>query len=241
MNTQSAASADANVDPGEIAKFDASDKWWNKEGPYKTLHQINPLRRDWIIARTGPISGLKVLDVGCGGGILAESLAEKGAVVTAIDLGQGQIEAARAHADQAGLDIDYQVVSIESMAAAHAGEFDVVTCMELLEHVPDPVSVVNACASLVKPDGHAFFSTLNRNPKSWLLGVVAAEYVLRMVPTGTHEYSRFIKPSELGHWLRQANMTLDDMAGIEYQPFQQTFRITDNVDINYMVHAIPES
>lgn len=233
MTTQQAT----NVDPQEIAKFDAADKWWNQEGPYKTLHQINPLRRDWIVARSGPLKGLKLLDVGCGGGILAESLAEKGAEVTAIDLGQGQINAARVHAEASGLEIDYQLVSVEEMAATHPGAFDVVTCMEMLEHVPDPVSVINACAELVKPDGDAFFSTLNRNPKSWLLGVVAAEYVLRLVPAGTHEYSRFIRPSELGHWLRHAGLNLEELAGIKYQPFDQTFQLSDNVDINYMVHA----
>jgi len=237
MNTQQAE----NVDPQELNKFDAGGRWWDEEGPYKTLHQINPLRRDWIVARSGPLQGLQVLDVGCGGGILAESLAQKGASVTGIDLGQGQIEAARAHAKDAGLDIDYQLVSVEDLAADRPGEFDVVTCMEMLEHVPDPESVINACARLVKKQGHAFFSTLNRNPKSWLLGVVAAEYVLRMVPAGTHEYSRFIRPSELGRWLRSAGLDLQDMAGIEYQPFERTFRLSDNVDINYMVHARPKS
>jgi len=237
MNTQQAE----NVDPQELNKFDAGGLWWDEEGPYKTLHQINPLRRDWIVARSGPLQGLQVLDVGCGGGILAESLAQKGASVTGIDLGQGQIEAARVHARDAGLDIDYQVISVEDLAADRPGKFDVVTCMEMLEHVPDPESVIDACARLAKKQGHAFFSTLNRNPKSWLLGVVAAEYVLRMVPAGTHEYSRFIRPSELGRWLRNAGLELQDMAGIEYQPFDRTFRLSDNVDINYMVHARPKS
>ncbi len=236
MNTQQAQ----NVDRQELHKFDAGGRWWDQQGPYRTLHQINPLRRDWIVARSGPLKGLKVLDVGCGGGILAESLALKGATVTGIDLGQGQIEAARAHARDAGLEVDYQLISVEDMAAGRAGEFDVVTCMEMLEHVPDPESVIDACARLVSGQGHAFFSTLNRNPKSWLLGVVAAEYVLRMVPAGTHEYARFIRPSELGHWLRNAGLGLEDMAGIEYQPLQRSFRLSDNVDINYMVHARPK-
>jgi len=167
MNTSTATNADAR----EAAKFDTAETWWNEDGPYRTLHQINPLRREWIIARTGPVKGLKILDVGCGGGILAESLATRGATVTGIDLGEGQIEAARAHAEDTGVAVTYETISVEEMAQRHPAAFDVVTCMELLEHVPDPVSVISACARLIKPGGHAFFSTLNRNPKSWLLGV----------------------------------------------------------------------
>lgn len=229
----------ANVDHNEVAKFDVTHAWWDEHGDYRTLHQINPLRREWMLRYTGPLEGLKVLDVGCGGGILAESLAELGAEVTAIDMGNGPIEAAKAHAEQSGLNIDYRVMSVEELAAEAAGTFDMVSCMEMLEHVPDPVAIVQACAELAKPSGHLFFSTLNRNPKSWLLAIVAAEYVMNMVPRGTHDYARFIRPSELRQWCAQSGLNMDAIGGIEYNPFTRQFDHSNSVDVNYMVHAQP--
>jgi len=236
MNTQQAK----NVDPQELNKFDAGGRWWDEEGPYKTLHQINPLRRDWIVARSGPLQGLQVLDVGCGGGILAESLAQKGASVTGIDLGQGQIEAAHAHAKDAGLDIDYQLVSVEDLAADRPGEFDVVTCMEMLEHVPDPGSIIKACATLVKPGGSVFFSTINRNPKAFALAIIGAEYMLNLLPKGTHEYAKFIRPSELESWAREAGLILHNIKGITYNPLLQSYKLSGDIDINYMMYFTKE-
>jgi 2-polyprenyl-6-hydroxyphenyl methylase/3-demethylubiquinone-9 3-methyltransferase len=232
------SSSASNVDHAEIAKFSAlADRWWDPEGEFKPLHQINPLRLDFIDARGG-LAGRRVLDVGCGGGILSEAMAHRGAVVTGIDLGEAPLEVARQHAEQSAVEVEYRCISVEDMAEAHAGEFDVVTCLEMLEHVPDPASVVRACAQLVKPGGQVFFSTINRNPKAYALAVIGAEYVLGMVPKGTHDYERFIRPSELAGWCRQAGLEVREQSGLIYQPLTRRFRLSArDVSVNYLMHC----
>jgi len=227
-----------NVDPGEIAKFEAlASRWWDREGEFKPLHDINPLRLDFIDARAG-LAERRVLDVGCGGGILAEGMAHRGAEVTGIDLGEAPLGVARLHAQESGLAIDYRRVSVEALAEQAPGSFDVVTCLEMLEHVPDPASVVRACASLVKPGGQVFFSTLNRNPKALALGVVAAEYLLRLVPRGTHDYKRFIRPAELAGWCRQAGLAVREQSGLVYNPLTRRYRLhPSDVSVNYLMHC----
>ncbi|HSH49735.1 MAG TPA: bifunctional 2-polyprenyl-6-hydroxyphenol methylase/3-demethylubiquinol 3-O-methyltransferase UbiG [Halomonas sp.] len=228
----------SNVDHAEIAKFEAlADRWWDPDGEFKPLHQINPLRLDFIDARSG-LAGRRVLDVGCGGGILSESMAHRGAVVTGIDMGEAPLEVARLHAEQAGVEVEYRRISVEEMAEAHAGEFDVVTCLEMLEHVPDPASAVRACAQLVKPGGQVFFSTINRNPKAYALAVIGAEYVLGMLPRGTHDYQRFIRPSELAGWCRDAGLEVREQSGLTYQPLIRRFRLSArDVSVNYLMHC----
>lgn len=227
-----------NVDTGEIAKFEAlADRWWDPDGEFKPLHELNPLRLDFIDARAG-LAGRKVIDVGCGGGILSESMARRGAVVTGIDMGEAPLAVARQHAQQAGVEVDYQGISVEEMAAQHGGEFDVVTCLEMLEHVPDPASVVRACMQLVKPGGQVFFSTINRNPKAYALAIIGAEYVMRMLPKGTHDYSRFIRPSELAGWCRDANLEVCEQSGMTYHPLTRRFRLSPrDVSVNYLMHC----
>ncbi|MGE4532163.1 bifunctional 2-polyprenyl-6-hydroxyphenol methylase/3-demethylubiquinol 3-O-methyltransferase UbiG [Halomonas sp.] len=227
-----------NVDPGEIAKFEAlAGRWWDREGEFKPLHDINPLRLDFIDARAG-LAERRVLDVGCGGGILAEGMAHRGAEVTGIDLGEAPLGVARLHAEESGLAIDYRRVSVEALAEQAPGSFDVVTCLEMLEHVPDPASVVRACARLVKPGGQVFFSTLNRNPKALALGVVAAEYLLRLVPRGTHDYKRFIRPAELAGWCRQAGLAVREQSGLVYNPLTRRYRLhPSDVSVNYLMHC----
>ncbi|MFZ2991162.1 bifunctional 2-polyprenyl-6-hydroxyphenol methylase/3-demethylubiquinol 3-O-methyltransferase UbiG [Ideonella sp.] len=225
-----------NADPQELSKFgDLAHRWWDAEGEFRPLHQINPLRLDWIAARAW-MEGSEVLDVGCGGGILAEAMARKKAKVLGIDLSVKPLKVARLHAmegEVAGL--EYREVAAEALAAERPASFDVVTCMEMLEHVPDPASVVQACATLCKPGGWVFFSTLNRNPKSFLFAIVGAEYVLRMLPKGTHEYARFIKPSELAGHARQAGLAVDEFKGLEYNPLTRRYWLSGNTDVNYMV------
>lgn len=226
-----------NVDPAEVAKFDAlADSWWDPEGQSKPLHQINPLRLQFIRERT-PLKNKKVIDVGCGGGILTESLALSGADATGIDMGELPLEIARLHALEAGLKINYQQITAEAMAADHADEYDAVTCMEMLEHVPDPQAIINACATMVKPGGDVYFSTLNRNPKAWLLAIVGAEYIANMLPKGTHDYARFIKPSELARACREAGLTVSTIAGISYNPLTRKYALTRDVDVNYLLHC----
>ncbi|SFT92946.1 bifunctional 2-polyprenyl-6-hydroxyphenol methylase/3-demethylubiquinol 3-O-methyltransferase UbiG [Halomonas saccharevitans] len=227
-----------NVDQAEIAKFEAlADRWWDPHGEFKPLHDINPLRLDFIDARSG-LAGRRVLDVGCGGGILAEAMAHRGAEVTGIDLGEAPLAVARLHARDQGVSVDYRHISAEAMAEAHPGEFEVVTCLEMLEHVPDPASVVRACASLVKPGGQVFFSTLNRTPKAYALAVVGAEYVMRMLPRGTHDYSRFIRPSELAGWCREAGLTVREQNGLVYHPLTRHFSLSErDVSVNYLMHC----
>lgn len=227
-----------NVDPTEINKFEElASRWWDPNSEFKPLHEINPLRLDYI-NRLAALPGKKVLDVGCGGGILSESMAQCGASVTGIDMGKGPLEVARLHLLESGLDVDYQHIPVERLAAATPEKFDVVTCMEMLEHVPDPGSVVRACTDLVKPGGHVFFSTINRNPKAYLLAIVGAEYLLRLLPKGTHDYAKFIRPSELDNWIRQAGLETRDITGMTYNPLTQTYKLDSrDVDVNYLVHT----
>ncbi len=226
-----------NVDPVEVAKFDAlADSWWDPEGQSKPLHQINPLRLQFIKDRT-VLKAAKIVDVGCGGGILTESLALSGADATGIDMGELPLEIAHLHALEAGLTIDYQQTTAEAMAVNHPAEFDAVTCMEMLEHVPDPQAIIEACAQMVKPGGDVYFSTLNRNPKAWLLAIVGAEYIANMLPKGTHDYARFIKPSELARACREAGLTVSAIAGISYNPLTRKYALTRDVDVNYLMHC----
>ena len=229
-----------NVDPAEIAKFDAlASRWWDPQGEFRPLHDMNPVRLAWITGQAGGLAGKNILDVGCGGGILAESMAAAGATVTGIDLAEAPLAVARLHQLESGVEVNYRHGSVEDIAGDMPGSFDVVTCMEMLEHVPDPMAVVAACRKLVKPDGHVFFSTINRNPKSFLMAIVGAEYVMRMLPRGTHEYARFIRPSELDRWLASAGLKLMDISGLHYNPLTRNFRSGGDVDVNYMVCARP--
>ncbi len=226
-----------NVDPNEVAKFEAlANGWWDTEGESKPLHEINPLRLGYIKTKCN-LENKHVIDVGCGGGILSEALAKNNAVVTGIDMGEMPLNVARLHALEAGLNIDYQQVTAEQKAQTSASEFDMVTCMEMLEHVPDPVSVIRACAQLVKPGGDVFFSTLNRHPKAYLYAVVGAEYLLKMLPKGTHDYKRFIRPSEMASWCRQAGLEVSDIRGMSYNPLTKRFSLGADVKVNYLMHC----
>jgi 2-polyprenyl-6-hydroxyphenyl methylase/3-demethylubiquinone-9 3-methyltransferase len=226
----------ANIDPAEIKKFeDLASRWWDKQGEFKPLHEMNPLRLNFI--NTGsPLENKTVCDVGCGGGILSESMALCGATVTGSDMGKAPLSVARLHALESEVDIDYQQITAEDMAQQKPSSFDIITCMELLEHVPDPASIINACYDLVKPGGSVYFSTINRNPKSYMLAIVGAEYLMKMLPRGTHDFSKFIKPSELDEWARQAGLELVNLKGISYNPFTSLFSQSQDVDVNYMVH-----
>ena len=226
----------SNVDHAEIAKFeDLASRWWDPNSEFKPLHDINPLRLEYIDGIAG-LRGKRVLDVGCGGGILAESMARLGAVVTGIDMGTAPLEVARLHLLESGLQVDYQQIPVEQLALEQPGSFDVVTCMEMLEHVPDPASVVRSCADLTRPGGDVFFSTINRNPNSYLLAIVVAEYLLGLLPKGTHDYARFIRPSELDQWIRSAGLQARNMTGMVYNPLTQRYRlVTENVDVNYLI------
>lgn len=225
-----------NADPQELAKFsELAHRWWDPESEFRPLHQINPLRLGWI-EKIVPLAGLKVLDVGCGGGILADSMARRGADVLGIDLASKALKVAQLHALEAGTErVDYREIAVEALAAEQPAAFDVVTCMEMLEHVPQPDSVVRACATLVRPGGRLFFSTINRNPKSFLFAIVGAEYVLQLLPKGTHEYARFIRPSELAQWCRQAGLDLTEERGLEYNPLTRAYRLSANTSVNYMM------
>jgi len=228
--------AAVNVDHAEVSKFEQlASRWWDPNSEFKPLHEINPLRLDYIDERVG-LSGKTVLDVGCGGGILAESMAARGAHVTGIDMGEAPLEVARLHLLESGQQVDYRQITAEQLAEEMPGRFDAVTCMEMLEHVPDPASVIAACAALVRPGGQVFFSTINRNPKSYLFAIVGAEYVLRMLPRGTHDYAKFIRPSELSHWIRAAGLDVDDITGLTYNPLSGVYKLDPrDVDVNYMV------
>jgi 2-polyprenyl-6-hydroxyphenyl methylase/3-demethylubiquinone-9 3-methyltransferase len=224
-----------NVDQSEIAKFSAlAHRWWDPNSEFKPLHAINPLRLSWIKSFVN-LEGKRAVDIGCGGGILAESLAQSGANTTGIDLSEKALKVAHLHALEVGANLTYRTISAEDLAKEQAGQYDVVTCMEMLEHVPDPASVVQACADLCKPGGTLFFSTLNRNPKSYLFAIIGAEYLLRLLPKGTHEYAKFIKPSELVAFTRAAGLEMLGMKGLSYNPITQVYSLGDDVDVNYMI------
>lgn len=227
-----------NVDHQEIAKFEAvASRWWDREGEFKPLHQLNPLRLEWIITHSQGLFGKRILDVGCGGGILSESMARHGAHVTGLDMGREPLQVARLHALETGVEVNYRQGTVEALAEELPGQFDVVTCMETLEHVPDPASVVRACARLAKPGGQLFFSTINRNPKAWLLMIVAAEQLLKMVPKGTHDHTKFIRPTELSSYAERAGLQLKRMSGVIYNPLTGQFRLSRDVGVNYMLHC----
>ncbi len=227
-----------NVDPQEIAKFEAlASRWWDRESEFRPLHDINPLRANWIDLHS-PLAERQVLDVGCGGGILSEALWQRGAQVTAIDMGEAPLAVARLHALESGAQVDYRQMTAEEMADERPESFDVVTCLEMLEHVPEPASVIAACARLVKPGGHVYFSTINRNPKSYAFAIVGAEYILKLLPRGTHDYGKFIRPSELGRWARAAGLGIRHMTGMTYNPITRHYRLNDrDLDVNYLVHC----
>jgi 2-polyprenyl-6-hydroxyphenyl methylase/3-demethylubiquinone-9 3-methyltransferase len=224
-----------NADPHEIQKFsDLAHRWWDPTSEFRPLHDINPLRLEWINARS-PLAGKNVIDIGCGGGILAESMAKKGAKVTGIDLSDKALKVADLHSLESGVTVRYQKIAAEDMAAAEAGQYDIVTCMEMLEHVPDPAAIVKAAATLVKPGGQVFFSTLNRNAKAYLYAVLGAEYLLRMLPKGTHDYAKFITPAELSQFIRQAGLQLDGLKGLSYNPLTKIYSLNQDTSVNYMV------
>ncbi len=228
-----------NIDPAEVDKFSAlAPRWWDPAGECKPLHDINPLRLRFI-TRYAPLKDKKILDVGCGGGILSESLAAAGAQVTAIDASNAAISVAKLHLQESGQDVSYHCTTIEEFASCATEKYDVITCMEMLEHVPDPSSIIASCSDLLKPDGHLFLSTLNRNMKSFILAIVGAEYIMNMIPKGTHEYSQFIQPAEMECWLRQADLSLNKITGMSYNPLFKKYSLNNNIQVNYLVHATP--
>jgi 2-polyprenyl-6-hydroxyphenyl methylase/3-demethylubiquinone-9 3-methyltransferase len=224
-----------NADPSEIQKFsELAHRWWDANSEFKPLHEINPLRLEWI-NNIVPLAGKTVIDVGCGGGILAESMAKKKAKVTGIDLSDKALKVADLHSLESGVEVRYEKIAAEEMAEREAGQFDVVTCMEMLEHVPDPSSIIRACKKLVKPGGHVFFSTINRNPKAYLFAVIGAEYLLQMLPKGTHDYQKFITPAELSQDIRNAGLQLNSMKGMSYNPITQIYSLNQDTSVNYLV------
>ena len=226
----------SNVDPAEISKFDAAaSRWWDPDGEFRPLHDLNPARLDYIEARAG-LAGRRALDVGCGGGLLAEGMARRGANVIGIDLAPRALEVARLHALESGVSVDYRQVAAEALAGTDRGAFDLVTCLEMLEHVPDPAQVVQALAQLVRPGGDVVCSTINRNAKAFVFAIVGAEYLLRLLPAGTHQYARLIKPSELARWGRDAGLTVVDLAGLEYDPLVRKARVSADTSVNYLAH-----
>lgn len=234
MQTQAAGK---NIDPSEVAKFEAlASRWWDQNSEFRPLHQINPLRLNYIDQRS-PVAGKKVLDVGCGGGILSEGLAARGATVTGIDVGEAPLSVAKLHQKESGFDIDYRLTTIEELAEQEPESYDIIACMEMLEHVPDPSSIIKACSKALKPDGMIYFSTISRNPKAYLFAIVAAERVLKLLPKGTHDYDKLIKPSELARWARQADLQPKDISGMTYNPLTKRYRLSGDTSVNYLVHA----
>ena len=230
-----------NVDPLEIDKFSAlAHRWWDPNSEFKPLHEINPLRLNYIDATAG-LAGKRVLDVGCGGGILAESMAARGAEVVGIDLSEKALKVAKLHLLESGIKVDYRLIAVEQLSQVSAQHFDVITCMEMLEHVPNPASTVKACAELVSPGGRVFFSTINRNPKAYLFAVIGAEYLLKLLPRGTHDYAKFIKPSELARYCRDAGLTVETVIGMTYNPFTQRYKLEQNTDVNYIISCKREA
>ncbi|WP_198265560.1 bifunctional 2-polyprenyl-6-hydroxyphenol methylase/3-demethylubiquinol 3-O-methyltransferase UbiG [sulfur-oxidizing endosymbiont of Gigantopelta aegis] len=227
-----------NVDPQEVAKFEAmSTRWWDREGEFKPLHDLNPARLDYIIQRANGIEGKLVLDVGCGGGILSESMAHEGANVTGIDMGDANLTIAKMHLYESGEKVTYKKITVEQLAEQQAGKYDVVTCLEMLEHVPDPASIIAACNKLVKTEGDVFFSTVNRNAKSYAMAIIGAEYIMKLLPKGTHDFKKFIRPSEMDRWIRDAGLKTQHISGMDYNPITGVCNLSSNVDINYLVHA----
>ncbi|WP_202844858.1 bifunctional 2-polyprenyl-6-hydroxyphenol methylase/3-demethylubiquinol 3-O-methyltransferase UbiG [Luteimonas saliphila] len=238
MTTSPGSAAGANFHQQELDKFGAiANRWWDPDGPQKPLHALNPVRLDYV-ARRRPLQGASVLDVGCGGGLLSEAMAKQGAQVTAIDLAPELVKVARLHGLESGVKVDYRVQSVEDLSAERPEAFDAVTCMEMLEHVPDPAAILRACAALLRPGGHLFVSTLNRTPTAFALAIVGAEYIARLLPTGTHRYSEFIRPSELAAWLREAGLELEDVSGMMYEPWRNAARIVSRTDVNYLACAV---
>ncbi|GAA3527555.1 bifunctional 2-polyprenyl-6-hydroxyphenol methylase/3-demethylubiquinol 3-O-methyltransferase UbiG [Zobellella aerophila] len=228
-----------NVDQQEIDKFEAmASRWWDLEGDFKPLHKLNPVRLNWIADKAGGLFGKRTVDIGCGGGILSESMAREGAEVTGVDMGKEPLAVARLHALEMGVSVDYRQTTAEQLAEQQPGQFDLVTCMEMLEHVPEPASVVQACADLAKPGAPLVFSTINRNPKSWLMMIAAAEHLFKMVPKGTHDHRKFITPAELCHYIEQAGLVVRDISGVVYRPLSDSFKLSPDADVNYMVYAI---
>jgi 2-polyprenyl-6-hydroxyphenyl methylase/3-demethylubiquinone-9 3-methyltransferase len=226
-----------NIDPLEIAKFEAlAERWWDINSDFKPLHDINPLRLNYI-EHHAPLAGKNVLDVGCGGGILAESMVVKGARVTGIDMGESPLSVAKLHGLESGIKVDYQQISAEQLAIKQCEKYDVITCLEMLEHVPDPASIIHACATMAKPGGALFFSTINRNPKSYFLAIIGAEYVLNILPRGTHDYQYFIRPSELSGWARESGLNIQDITGMTYNPLNKKYKLNTDVSVNYLVHC----
>jgi 2-polyprenyl-6-hydroxyphenyl methylase / 3-demethylubiquinone-9 3-methyltransferase len=237
MASQTEALQKLNADEIELKKFgELAHKWWDKNSEFKPLHEINPLRLAYIDDLVS-LKGKRVLDVGCGGGILAESMYFKGAEVTGIDLGEKALSVAKLHQLESGAKVDYRLIAVEQLAIENPAGYDVVTCMEMLEHVPDPAAVVTACAKLVKPGGNVFFSTINRNPKAYLFAVIGAEYILNLLPKGTHDYAKFIKPSELAGWVREAGLDMSGLRGMSYNPLTQHYWLGDDVSVNYLMHT----
>ncbi|WP_020168186.1 MULTISPECIES: bifunctional 2-polyprenyl-6-hydroxyphenol methylase/3-demethylubiquinol 3-O-methyltransferase UbiG [Methylotenera] len=228
----------SNYDTAELNKFsELAHKWWDKTSEFKPLHDINPLRLNYVDQAVS-LAGKTVLDVGCGGGILSESMAEKGAIVTGIDLGEKALKVAQLHSLETGINVNYRLVAVEQLAEEVPASFDVITCLEMLEHVPNPASIVQACAKLVKPGGHVFFSTINRNAKAYVFAVIGAEYVLNMLPKGTHDYAKFLKPSELAGYIRNTDLTLQHQIGMSYNPITKRYWLDDDVSVNYMMYTI---
>ncbi len=228
-----------NVDPRELEKFSAlAHRWWDPNSEFKPLHDINPLRLGWIEQVAGGLAGKAVVDVGCGGGILSEAMALRGALVTGIDLADKPLKVAKLHLLESGNKVEYRKMAVEELAREQPSHYDVVTCMEMLEHVPDPQSTVRACAELAKPGGHVFFATLNRNPKSFLFAIVGAEYVLNLLPKGTHEYAKFIRPSELGRMARNAELSVEQIVGMSYNPFSRVYSLGADTSVNYIMHCL---
>ena len=227
-----------NLDPEELAKFeDLAYRWWDRDSEFKPLHDINPLRLDYINQRAG-LAGKKVLDIGCGGGILTESMVKLGARVKGIDLGKAPLSVATLHSKESDLDIDYELIAAEDLAEREPNAYDVVTCLEMLEHVPKPEMIVRACATLVKPGGHVFFSTINRNPKAYLFAIIGAEYILKLLPKGTHDYQKLIRPSELNRWIRNSGLATQHISGMSYNPLTGNYWLGTDISVNYLVHAL---